>query len=230
MMLLSAFRTRVKEKLTDLDTSNPFFSDTRIDNQLDDWIRDNWLTIVRKVPHHYFEVAAFIGVTDAVVSTNNERYTLPTDFRAIGFLQRTDLDHKPKLRFVARNDHDTWRFILDPLYVRDDDAIITSLETWSIFNKTQFQILPAPTATSFTYDMIYYKQHTTAAAGGDTVDIPDDFLTMAIVGVAKQLALIEGDKIAERLTGIEANINANLRRQRINVTQGVIPEMNVWWK
>jgi len=219
-MTPSAFQTRVKERLSD---SGGVFTTTMIDNAVDDWVRDTWSEILRKVPHYYLKTASYIGITDAQDAAN-ELYLIPTDMRAFAFLRRSDLSNTPTVEYVERAIVEDMRYIANWLPYNNPDAPVGSGETWSLYDPTQFILIPAPTATSFTYTMTYFRVHDNSSK----IDVPEEFLTRAINEVAYMLALMDDDPVADKLLKLVQLSRGQSDQISPNNEASVVPRVRIW--
>ncbi|MFQ6608920.1 MAG: hypothetical protein ACE5EE_10375 [Fidelibacterota bacterium] len=214
------FRTRVRERLSD---SGSVFDDTMIDNALEDWARDIWPEILRKLPHYYIARASYTGVTDAQ-DADNEVYLLPSNFRSFAYLRRSDLSNRPTVEYVPNAIVQDMEFIAHAQLYDNPDAPLGSGETWSLYDATQFTIIPAPSATSFTYELTYFKvpDHTSK------VDVPDEFLSRAVTEVAYLLALVDDDPLAEKLAQAVQLARNNMHKVSPDNQASVVPEVRLW--
>ena len=230
-MNLSTFRARVRREARDIGSA-VFYEDDLIENVLDDWVRENWPEVVRKVPRFYLDRQSYTGITDAVAGTNDEVYTLPATFRAFLSLRRTDTSDKPLLRFVQTKVQDAYRFLYQPFYETDSPFTSSTGESWSFYTATQFQIIPAPTATTFTYEFLFLHDHSTPIADGDTVDIPDEALSLAINDVVAKVLARGGEVDAGTLNAAYQAANSSRALfQRVNPATGadIVPNSKRWW-
>ena len=226
-MILSTFRARIRQRLRDESTN---YSDAYLNEAIDEAISELWPIFMDRVPHFYRKETIFTGITDAVAATSNEQYTLPTDFRSRGTLRRNDLPNKPAMRYIQPNYIDDWRYRLVGPYTPDPQSPSQTFEVWSIFDKTNFIIIPAPSATTFKYKLQFFRKHTTASADGNTVDIPDEAVTLLISKIALDI-LTDDDDPSSKLRF------AHFQNQ-LTVFQGVtphrqtdvVPEVERWWQ
>ena len=208
-MILSTFRTRVRERLRDVG-STVYHEDSYINNVTDGAVLEAWPILVRKVRHFYLGHQSYTGITDAVGGSSNERYTLPTTFRGWGQLRRTDSgDDRPIVKFVDAFTIDQYRWSSRP-YTRDSNVPSMSGEACALYSSTQFQIIPAPAATSYTYDLLFLRAHTTASADGNTVDVPDQALNYLI------------NKVAFILTADDEDPAVQGKREMLSISEDMI--------
>lgn len=219
-MTPAAFRTRVKERLSD---SGSVFTDTMIDNAVDDWVRDTWPDILRKVSHYYLKTASYTGVTDAQ-DADNELYLLPSDFRSFAFLRRSDLSNTPLVEFVERAIVEDMRYVGNYKLYENSDAPVGSGETWSLYDSTQFILIPAPTATSYTYKLTYFRTHDNTSK----IDVPDEYLSRAVNETAYILAVMDDDPLAEKLGQLVQLSRSNFSKVSPDNEAAVVPEVRLW--
>ena len=202
---LTNFQAQIHDAVRDLKATKRYPT-TLINNQLDKWIRRVWPDIVKQVPRHYYTVSSeYTGITDAQDSAN-ELYLLPdgspdAQFRSAAVLRRTDLTEKPPLHFINPQDQNIFRFGKSNYFQYAAEAPAQTDESWSIFDATQFKILPAPASTSYTYKLEYWRQHTTVTTGGTNIDIPTEAESAAIDAVALACARMmnEGGSLISQL-------------------------------
>lgn len=225
-MILSDFRTRVRNRLRDTASQ---FSDALIWQTLDESIISQQQLIHQRVPNYYLASQAYTGITNAEASSDNERYTLPTDFRHHLKLRRTDLAGDPVLIYVPIGTIDDYRFIGSRPFIDDPNLLQPADQYWTLYDSNSLIMVPAPTATSYTYRLDYIRKHVTADADGETVDIPDIAIPYMITYVAWSILSDDGDANADRL---KERLAIDLRDfQSFNLFENanVAREVQRWW-
>jgi hypothetical protein len=228
-MILSDFRDRIRQRLRDT-AATPRYTDAYLTDVIDEAIDEMWPTLSQKSTHFYRkESTAFTGITNAVASTNNEQYTTPTDFRARGDLRRNDLSDKPTLRYVDLQYIDDWRIKAQQFYSPDPLSPSGTSEVWSLYNSTNFIIIPAPAATSYTYILTYLRTHTTASADGNTVDIPDEAISLLIQKCTLDVLTDNDDPAAKMRFSHFQNALTRYLGQNVHKQQDVVPAVERFW-
>lgn len=202
--------TKVRRRLADKTTRSdgtsitPFYPAADVQAAINDALRERQPTIIGHDKTFYASQTDYIGITDAVGSTSNEQYNLPSDFRDFIRLARKDLQYYPTVRKVTREELDAcvyrngWLFANDyQISERELCAILTGITSNARTNR--IRILPAPTATSQTYRLYYVRIPTEPSSDSHELDMPDEWAEVVALDTALYLASTVNDEVAARL-------------------------------
>lgn len=188
-------RRRIGDKTTRSDGTSitPFHPAADVQAAINDCLRERQPLIITQDPTWYQSETNYIGITDAVASTDDEQYTLPTDFRAWIRLARTDLNYLPTVKKVERSELDMIYQQNGHLFAGDSQlsenelcAILTGMTSNARVNR--LRIVPAPASTSYTYRLFYQRIPTEPSSDSHDLDMPDEWAEVIALDAALYLA------------------------------------------
>lgn len=228
-MTLSDFATRVRRWMRDISQEAVDLS-TEIAPTLEDFIRENYQKLVRNQPRFYRAQDTYTGVVDGE-GDDSSLFELPDDFYFVGNLRRSDIQDKPKLKFITNHlDIDKYRYATNyQFYDPDPQVPIQTVETWTLYDSEYFQILPTPTSDAQTYELNYYRKWEEASQETDEVDAPESAISFLVAGVAHDLLLTSNDATAAPVRARLMEIITNFTQTSEQIRKGVLPEVEQWW-
>jgi hypothetical protein len=188
-------RRRIADKVTRSDGTSitPFHTATDVQAAINDCLRERQPQIHAQDPTWYQSEANYVGVTDAVVSTNGEQFALPADFKAFIRLARSDLTYFPAVKKFERSELDMIYQQNGHLFSGDTQlseneacAVLTGMVSNARVNR--LRILPAPVATSYTYRLFYQRIPTEPSSDSHDLDMPDEWAEVIALDTALYLA------------------------------------------
>ena len=222
---------RTRTILVDLKTRSdatvvtPFWSDTELISEINAALRARAGFVSKRDKNFYMSKKSYIGRTDAT-DADFEYYNLPAaaglTMRLWHVLRRSDLAGKPAVSKVEPEMQDPvanqQNGLFDDLIADYPENGTPSGQTVSIVSSTQFRIKPAPTSTSFTYQL-WYQRFPAELAGTqvlsvytETVDAPESMRDLYCYDVAIKLL-----KHRNRMT-------KNLEEERASLFADVLEE------
>lgn len=199
-------RRRIADKTTRRDGTSitPFHPAADVQAAINDSLRERQPQIISQDASFYVTETTYIGVTDAVVSTNDEQFNLPSNFKDFIRLCRTDLTYLPTVKKVTREEADTIYYAKGYLFANDVQlsenevcAVLTGMTSNARTNRVR--ILPAPASTSFTYKLFYTRVPTEPSSDSHELDMPDEWAEVIALDAALYLANTVNAEIAARL-------------------------------
>lgn len=225
--MIDRTRAIMRDKITRADGSavTPFWSASELIDEINAALRARAGLVSKRDKNFYMSKKSYVGRTDAT-DADFELYNLPAAsnlvFRLWHVLRRSDLAGKPAVSKVEPEMQDPvanqQNGLFDDLIADYPENGTPSGQTAAIYSSTQFRIKPAPTSTSFTYDLWYQRFPATLAGtqvGGvytETVDAPESMRDLYCYDVAIKLL-----KHANRMT-------KNLEDERDSIFADVLEE------
>lgn len=183
--------------------STPRFSDAKVQQAINDAVRDRQPLIETLDRTWYMSVLDFVGQTDAIASSSsttlpivaNEQYPAPSNMKRSVRLARRDLPNFPTVRQVSYEQQDQIAYVRAGWWAgfgaSYPESLSPSDETWSLVTNNaagtlsnRIRIKPAPAATTYTYRFWFLRTPTEPGADGHTLDVPPDWIEVIALDAA----------------------------------------------
>jgi len=219
---IARIRVLLRDPVTRPDSTSitPFWSDAEITSALNAAVTNRIPFVERLFDEFYKNTKDYVGITDAIAATSNEKYKLPgceSDssplLRHWIEMRRTDLETRPLVLKVRAEHQEAFTLklvgLFDGLYAAYPENLAPGAETCSIISGSRFRIKPAPASTDYTYRLWYKRYPTAVSSGSDVLDGPDVLLEVYCHDAAIELKQIVN---AQSVTVLQNKLDAIIQQ------------------